>query len=72
MANVFVNASEEVGWNVAGYLLAWGILTSPQVGSIQYSAGHSKYLLERGKETSITVRLLKDKMELLAKGELTD
>ncbi|KAJ5463990.1 hypothetical protein N7475_007125 [Penicillium sp. IBT 31633x] len=54
--NVFPSAAEEVAWNVAGYLLAWRIAISPQIGSIQYSAGSSKYLLEKANETSITVK----------------
>ncbi|KAJ5390108.1 uncharacterized protein N7496_001176 [Penicillium cataractarum] len=71
-ANMFLSASEEVAWNVAGYLLAWRIAISPQIGSIQYSTGNSKYLLEKGNETSVTVQSLKDQVELLTKGEPTD
>lgn len=67
-ANVFLNASEEVAWNVAGYLLAWRIAISPQVGSIRYSAGRSKYLLEKGNEMSVTVQFLKDQTAILAEG----
>lgn len=72
MAKVFLSASEEVAWNVAGYLLAWRIVVAPQIGSIRYSAGNSKYLLEQGNETSVTRTFLKDQMEILAKGESTD
>lgn len=71
-ANVFLSVSEEVPWKVAGYLLAWRIAISPQIGSIEYSAGHSTYLIEKGNETSVTVTFLQDQMELLAKGEPTD
>lgn len=71
-ANVFLSASEEVAWNVAGYLLAWRIVIFPQIGRIQYSDGHSKYLLEKGNETSVAAQFLKDQVELLTKGEPTD
>ena len=72
MAKVFLSASEEVAWNVAGYLLAWRIVMAPQIGSIRYSAGNSKYLLEKGNETSVTRTFLKDQMEILARRESTD
>ncbi|KAJ9241651.1 hypothetical protein DTO169E5_3395 [Paecilomyces variotii] len=68
-ANVFSTVSEEVAWNVAGYLLAWRIAIAPQIGSVEFSAGHSKYLLERGKETSVTIEFLKDQVKLLADRE---
>lgn len=60
MAKVFFNASEEVSWNVAGFLLAWRIVMAPEVGSIRYSAGNSKYVLEKGNETSVTQAFLRD------------
>ena len=72
MAKVFLSASEEVAWNVAEYLLAWRIVMAPQIGSIRDSAGNSKYLLEKGNETSVTRTFLKDHMEILARRESTD
>lgn len=71
-ASVFATASEEVAWNVAGYLLAWRIAIDPQVGSLEYGVGNSKYLLERGKETSLTMEFLNDQNRILAKGEPTN
>lgn len=68
-ASVFLTASEEVAWNVAGYLLAWRITLGPQIGSVEYSTGDSKYLLELGKETSVTLEFLQDQIEFLVKGE---
>lgn len=57
-ADVFLTASEEVAWNVAGFLLAWRITLAPQVGSIEYSVGCEKYLLEKGMESSVTLQFL--------------
>lgn len=68
MADLFVTASKEVAWNVAGYLLAWRIILDPEVGSVEFTAGHSKYLLERGKEMSVTLGFLKDQVGLLVNG----
>ncbi|KAJ6148650.1 hypothetical protein N7497_010632 [Penicillium chrysogenum] len=68
-ADVFLTASEEVAWNVAGFLLAWRITLAPQVGRIEFSAGCSKYLLEKGKETSATLQFLQDQMGILAEGK---
>ena len=68
-ANVFPSAWEEVAWTATGFLLAWRIAIAPQVGSVEYSAGSSKYLLESGKEASVTVEFLKDQIASLAKRE---
>ncbi|KAJ9303052.1 hypothetical protein DTO271G3_426 [Paecilomyces variotii] len=68
-ASVFSTVSEEVAWNVAGYLLAWRIAIAPQIGSVEFSVGHSKYSLERGKEPSVTLDFLKDQVKLLAERE---
>ncbi|KAL1863445.1 hypothetical protein Plec18167_000539 [Paecilomyces lecythidis] len=65
-ANVFSTVSEEVAWNVAGYLLAWRIAIAPQIGSVEFSAGRSEYLLKRGRETSVTRQFLEDQAKLLA------
>ena len=54
---------------MTGFLLAWRIAIAPQVGSVEYSAGSLKYLLESGKETSVTVEFLKDQIAFLAKRE---
>ncbi|KAI9934022.1 hypothetical protein ASPWEDRAFT_36001 [Aspergillus wentii DTO 134E9] len=67
-ATIFPTASEEVAWNVAGFLLAWRIVMAPQVGRIEYTAGCSQYFLEKGKETSVTLAFLQDRVDILAKG----
>ncbi|KUM63798.1 hypothetical protein ACN42_g3329 [Penicillium freii] len=59
---------EQVAWNVAGYLLAWRIVLGAGVGSIEYTPGSTDYLLERGKESAVTERFLRDQIGLLAKG----
>jgi hypothetical protein len=64
---VFSDRTEEVAWNVAGYMLAWGILLAPGVGSVVYTAGSTDYLLERGNGLA-TERFLGDQIELLAMG----
>jgi hypothetical protein len=66
---IFPTASEEVAWNVAGSWLTWRITMAPQVGRIEFSAGCSKYLLEKGKETSVTLTFLQDQLDILAKGK---
>ncbi|KAJ5761148.1 hypothetical protein N7520_008304 [Penicillium odoratum] len=58
-ADSFHTAHEQVAWNVAGYLLAWRM-------AIWYSADNAEYLLERGIDTSVTVKFLENQMELLA------
>ena len=68
-ANVFLTATEQIAWQVAGYLLAWRIACSSQVGSVEYSAGRAKYALEQGKETDVTLAFLEDQAALLMKGE---
>ena len=68
-ANVFVTATEQVAWQVAGYLLAWRIAKSSKVGSVEYSPAKEKYLLELGKESEITKQFLEDQAALLLKGE---
>jgi hypothetical protein len=68
-ATIFQTASEEVAWNVAGFLLAWRIAMAPQVGRIEFSASCSKYFLEKGKETSVTLTFLQDQVDILAKGK---
>ncbi|KAJ6140157.1 hypothetical protein N7471_006643 [Penicillium samsonianum] len=67
-ADVFSDRIEQVAWNVAGYMLAWRILLGPGVGSIEYTAGSTDYLLERGNEVAVTERFLGDQIGLLAKG----
>jgi hypothetical protein len=57
-ANVFLTAAEQVAWQIAGYLLAWRIVRSPQVGSVEYSQGGKKYVLEQGRESDITLAFL--------------
>lgn len=64
----FSTASEEVAWNVAGFLLAWRITMAPEVGRIEFTAGHSKYGLENGKETSVTLAFLQGQVDILTKG----
>ena len=64
-ANVFLTAAEQVAWQIAGYLLAWRIVRSPQVGSVEYSLGSKKYVLEQGKESNITLAFLEDQDALL-------
>ncbi|EAW12998.1 uncharacterized protein ACLA_014350 [Aspergillus clavatus NRRL 1] len=71
-AHVFANAMEEIAWNVAGYLLAWRIALAPHVGSVEYSAGQEKYLLEKGKESEMTIKFLGNQDVLLATGESTE
>ncbi|KAJ6190956.1 hypothetical protein N7519_000977 [Penicillium mononematosum] len=68
-ADVFLTTSEEVAWNVAGFLLAWRITLAPQVGRIEFSAGCSKYILEKGMETRATLQFLQDQVDILAKGK---
>ncbi|PYI16939.1 hypothetical protein BO86DRAFT_391535 [Aspergillus japonicus CBS 114.51] len=68
-ASTFANVAEEVAWNVAGYLLAWRIAMAPDVGSIEFSAGVSKYTIEKGNETRVTLSFLQDQVELLGKGK---
>ncbi|KAJ5195739.1 hypothetical protein N7449_006218 [Penicillium cf. viridicatum] len=62
-ADILLTAFEEVAWNVAEFLLAWRITLAPQVGRIEFSAGCSKYLLEKGKE------FLQDQVDILAEGK---
>lgn len=64
----FPTGSEEVAWNVAGFLLAWRIVMVPGVGRLEFTASSSKYLLEEGKETSTTLGFLQDQVGILAKG----
>jgi hypothetical protein len=64
-ANVFHTAAEQVAWQVAGYLLAWRITRSPQVGSVEYSLGREKYVLEQGRESDVTLAFLEDQAALL-------
>jgi hypothetical protein len=61
-ANVFLTAAEQVAWQIAGYLLAWRIVRSPQVGSVEYSQGGKKYVLEQGRESDITLAFLEDQV----------
>lgn len=67
-ADVFSDRIEQVAWNVAGYMLAWRIVLGPGVGSIEYTAGSTDYLLERGNEVAVTERFLGDQIGLLTKG----
>jgi hypothetical protein len=64
-ANVFLTAAEQVAWQIAGYLLAWRIVQSPQVGSVEYSLETRTYVLEQGKESDITLAFLEDQAALL-------
>lgn len=68
-ANMFQTAPEEVAWNVAGFLLAWRIALAPQVGKIELSVGRSKYFLEKGWETEVTLSFLQDQVNILASGK---
>ncbi|CAG8908080.1 unnamed protein product [Penicillium egyptiacum] len=70
-ATTFPTALEEVAWNVAGFLLAWRIVMAPKVGRIEYTAGCSHYLLEKGKETSVTLAFLQDQVDILANGPVS-
>lgn len=65
MADIYVTASEEVA---AGYLFAWRIASEPHLGSIQFLADRKRYLLERGKETSISLGFLRNQAKILANG----
>lgn len=67
----FSTGTEEVAWNVAGFLLAWRIVMVPEVGRLEFTAGSSKYLLEKGKETSVTLAFLQEQVEILAKGPVS-
>ncbi|KAK4866906.1 hypothetical protein LT330_008069 [Penicillium expansum] len=67
-APVFSDRIEQVAWNVAGYMLAWRIVLGPGVGSIEYKAGSTNYLLAQGNELTETERFLEDQIELLAMG----
>ncbi|KAJ5108281.1 hypothetical protein N7456_004956 [Penicillium angulare] len=69
-ATTFPGAAEEVAWNVAGFLLAWRITMAPDVARIEFIAGDSKYFLEKGNETSVTLAFLQDQVNILAKGPL--
>lgn len=64
-ATVFSTASEEVAWNVAGFLLAWRIAIAPDVGGIEFTAGSSRYILKNGDETTVTLKFLRDQMDIL-------
>lgn len=68
-ANIFLTTSEEVAWNVAGFLLAWRIALAPQVGRIEFSAGCSQYFLEKGQETDVTLKFLQDQVDILTSGK---
>jgi hypothetical protein len=68
-ANVFLTAAEQVAWQVAEYLLAWRIARSPQVGSVEYSPGREKYVLEQDKESDVTLAFLENQAALLVKRE---
>jgi hypothetical protein len=68
-ASTFATVSEEVAWNVAGFLLAWRITRSPEVGRMEFGVGGSKYYLKKRKETSVTLEFLQDQIDILAKGE---
>ncbi|GES57258.1 hypothetical protein ATEIFO6365_0001054600 [Aspergillus terreus] len=71
-ATVFPTITEEVAWNVAGYLLAWRITMGPHIGSLEYAVGKAKYLLCRGEEIAVTTQFLKDQVDLLAQKEPTE
>lgn len=66
-APIFVNKQEAVAWYVAGYLLAWRIVASPDVGSVEWLAGpsSSEYLLEKGNETAVTLEFLREMVDIL-------
>jgi hypothetical protein len=70
-APVFVDATDEVSWNIAGYLLAWRIAMAPHIGSVEYSAGNEKYLLKSGEGTegALMEKFLNDQATLLVKRE---
>lgn len=73
-AHVFVDATDEISWNIAGYLLAWRIAMDPHIGSVEYSAGNEKYLLRigEGMETAMTEKFMNDQATILAKRESTE
>jgi hypothetical protein len=73
-AHVFLTATKEVSWSVAGYFLAWRIAMAPQVGSVEFAVGDGKYLLRKGKdvENDVTYSFLEDQAMLLARGESTE
>ncbi|KAJ5727370.1 hypothetical protein N7493_005190 [Penicillium malachiteum] len=68
--SIFPTPSEEVAWNVAGFLLAWRMVLAPEVGKIEFNAGNSEYSLVKGKETSVTLAFLQDQVDILAKGTI--
>lgn len=59
---VFPTSAEEVAWNVTGFLLAWRFAMAPEVGSVEFEL---KYLLEKGKETDVTLAFLQAQQEIL-------
>ncbi|KAI9924194.1 hypothetical protein MW887_007144 [Aspergillus wentii] len=69
-AAVFPNNREEVAWTVAGYLLAWRIALADEIGSVEYSPESTTYMLEKGKETEMTVAFLKNQLRLSMQGEV--
>lgn len=72
--HVFPTATEEVAWNVAGFLLAWRIAMAPHVGSIELAVGREKYLLKKGDDTGnwVTYTFLEDQAVFLAKKETVE
>lgn len=66
---VFPTVSEEVAWNVAGYLLAWRAVLGHGVRSVEFSTGRSKYMLKPGAEMSATLDFLRDQAEMWAREE---
>lgn len=68
-APVFATVREEIAWRIAGYLLAWRVAIADEVGSVEYSPGKGRFILERGKETEATVAFLNEQLELLTRQE---
>lgn len=69
-AHVFPAVAEEVGWNVAGFLLAWRIALAPHVGSVEFGVGREKYVLKKGEGVEdVIYSFLEDQARFLKKGE---
>lgn len=72
--HVFVDAIEEVSWNVAGYLLAWRIALAPEIGSVEYKVSSGKYIITTDDDVlnDVTSSFVKDQNIILAKGQSTE
>jgi hypothetical protein len=61
-------AFEGVAWNLAGFLLVWRVAITPKVGKIGFTAGCSRYDLEKRKKTSVTLAFSQNQVNYLAIG----